>query len=103
MTPVLPEKLGLLRFILSKNPFQIEAREARNKEKRTLLHAICLEFPGGNHQFGQKLVRLLLEKKFDPSIRDILGKKPMEYLAPQSAMYQLLMKPPGEFQQNMPR
>lgn len=89
------EKLGLLKYILSEVKYLQEARKAVTKEARTLLHEACLEFGLGNHPFGQELVKLLLEKGFDPSCKDILQKKAVQYVNPSSPMFQLLSKQQG--------
>ena len=69
---------------------------AVNQEKRTLLHMACLHFADGQHEVGKRLVRLLLDKGVNPGTLDVLSKKAMDYVAPHSAIHQLLLKPPGE-------
>nr|KAG5695001.1 hypothetical protein BaRGS_024184 [Batillaria attramentaria] len=93
------EKLGLLRYILSDETVVREARVAVNKEKRTLLHAACLQFGDGVHEVGKQLVKLLMEKGFDPMLRDVLQKKPVDYLAPRSPMSLLLARSPGDMKE----
>lgn len=88
-------KLGLLKYILSDARYLQEARKAVNKEARTLLHATCLEFGLGSHPVGEELVKLLCEKDFDHSFKDIMQKKAIQYLNPDSPMYQLLSAQQG--------